>query len=65
MSNIEQTITISLPDNHKKDELVECMMFLRLLARNYPQQLDIAYEALRQEQNRLLNMAEMTGPETV
>ena len=62
MSNVEQTIMISLPDNHDGDKLVECILFLRVLARNYPEHLDIAYEALQREYNLPPRM-EMMKPE--
>lgn len=51
MNNVEQTITISLPSNYETDGLVECILYLRILAHNYPEQLDIAYEALKREDN--------------
>ena len=51
MSNITRTITADFPSNHVTDELIECISFLRILARHYPRHLDIAYEALQREYN--------------
>lgn len=49
MSDTLKTITITLPSNHDGDDLVECLLFLRIVARTYPRHFDIAYQALERE----------------
>lgn len=51
MSDITKSFTITLPSNHDNDELVECLLVLRIIARTYPKHFDIAYQALEREYN--------------
>lgn len=51
MSDITKSFTITLPSNHDNDELVECLLALRIIARTYPRHFDIAYQALEREYN--------------
>lgn len=51
MSDITKTFEITLPSNHDKDELIECILILRIIARTYPRHFDIAYQALEREYN--------------
>lgn len=51
MSDTMITLQATFPSDHKKDELIECIKLLRVLAQRYPQHLDIAYQALEREYN--------------
>lgn len=51
MSDINKSFTITLPSNHDGDDLVECILLLRIAARTYPKHFDIAYQALEREYN--------------
>lgn len=51
MTDTTITLTADFASNHEKDELIECIKFLKILAGRYPQHIDIAYQAIEREFN--------------